>query len=96
LPFSSFQEQIESQALRYVLRLEIQAEFDGSEMGSTDEESHLEQVQEILAELDEDEGRELIEDVFQRHRFDLCNDCYHHFKNDPLGVATPKVKFSRN
>lgn len=90
------QKKIENQALRYVLRMEMQAEFDATENSSQDEECHLEQMQEILAELDEDAGEQLIEDVYQRHRFDLCNDCYHQFKNDPLGVASPKINFSRN
>ena len=87
---------IEDQALRYVVRMEMQAEFDDLENDSVDEESQLEQMQEILAELDEDEGDELIQDVYQRHRFDLCSDCYHQFKNDPLGIVTPQINFSRN
>ncbi len=90
------QKKIENQALRYIVRMEMQAEFDESECDPEDEESQLEQIQEVLAELDEDEGEELIEDVYKRHRFDLCNECYHHFKNDPLGITAPQINFSRN
>ena len=90
------QKKIENQALRYVVRMEMQAEFEEADCDSVIDESQLEQMQEILAELDEDEGEELIEDVYQRHRFDLCNDCYHRFKADPLAIMNPQINFSRN
>lgn len=90
------QKKIENQALRYVVRMEMQAEFDEADCDPLDDDSQLEQMQEILAELDEEAEDELIEDVYQRHRFDLCNECYHRFKNDPLGIMAPQINFSRN
>ena len=90
------QKRIESQALRYTVRMEMQAEFDEAGVEPVEEEVQLEQMQEILAELDEEEGEDLIQDVYQRHRFDLCNECFHQFKSDPLGISGPQVSFSRN
>lgn len=90
------QKKIETQALRYVVRMETQAEFEDTEDEPVDENDQLQQMQEILSELDEDEEDELIQDVYQRFRFDLCNDCYHRFKNDPLGITAPAINFSRN
>ena len=90
------QRKIEKQALRYVVRMELQAEFDDVENETSDEIDELEQMQEILSEMEEEQGDELIEDVYQRHRFDLCNECYHRFKSDPLGITSPQINFSRN
>lgn len=90
------QKRIEDQALRYVVRLEMQAEIDDTDGIPADDDSQLEQMQEILSDLDEEAEEELIEDVYQRHRFDLCNQCYHQFKRDPLGIEGPQINFSRN
>ncbi|MDG2469548.1 MAG: hypothetical protein P8M80_09740 [Pirellulaceae bacterium] len=90
------QKSIDDQALRYVVRMEMHAECEEID-SPTPDESQLEQMQEILADLGEENGEELLEDVFRRHRFDLCDECYKCFKEDPLGAGRfPKIRFSQN
>lgn len=90
------QKRIEQQALRYVVQMEMHAELDELESEFADDDIQLEQMEEILAELDEDAGDELMQDVYQRRRYDLCHECFRQFKNDPLGIINPEVDFSRN
>ena len=88
------QRSIEDEALRYVVKMEIAAEF-GEYIA--DESQQLEAMQEILSELDEEGGDDLIEDVYRTSRFDLCSECYHQFKNNPLNsIDLSTIRFSQN
>lgn len=88
------QRKIDAESLRYSVEMKMQAEFDQIDIESPDEDRQLEQMQEILAGLSDTDSEELVDAVFHRLQFDLCNICYHEFKSNPLGV--PKVRFSQN
>jgi hypothetical protein len=87
-----------SDELRYVVRLEVQAmvdPVDGEE--SDDERDHLLELHEILERLDEEDVDYTGEDVYQRHRYDLCPDCHHKFMSNPVGHEAPAhLGFSQN
>ncbi len=89
---------LESDELRYVVRLEIAATIDGNGVDDwEDDRDHLLEVDEIL-ELAESLESELVgADVHERRKFDLCPDCYRKFVRNPLGceIASP-VEFSDN
>ena len=52
---------------------------------------------ETREDLGEEAGEDLMEEVYQRHRFDLCDECFHQYKNDPLGGGSVQpVRFSQN
>jgi len=77
--------------------MDMQAEIEQSDLELTDDEGQLEQIQEVLSGLNEEDGDELIADVYRRYRFDLCCGCYHQIKSNPLGAPElPKVGFSQN
>jgi hypothetical protein len=83
--------------LRYVVRLEVQAMLEPSEMEVEDDRDHLLEIQEILERLDDEEDENIGEDVYQRRRFDLCPKCYRKFMKNPLGrEAAPQLNFSKN
>ena len=89
---------IESEELRYVVRLEVQALMDPSEIDDVDEDrDYLLELHEILERLDDEEGDYIGEDVYQKRRFDLCPDCYRKFMKNPVGHEVPAhLGFSQN
>lgn len=86
------------QELRYVVNLEIQASFESVEAEElVDEKDHLLALQDILNELDEDDSDLVGDDVYQKHRFDLCKTCYQRYAKNPLGIDTSvQIGFSEN
>ncbi len=89
---------LESDELRYVVRLEVHAmmdTLDGEELD--DDRDHLLELHEILERLDEQESDFIGEDVYQKRRHDLCPECYRKFIKDPVGHETPvHLGFSQN
>jgi hypothetical protein len=82
--------------LRYVVRLEVQAMMEPSEIDVEDDRDHLLEVQDILARLD-DADDNVAEEIYQRRRFDLCPSCYRKYMKNPLGRdGVPHLNFSKN
>ncbi|MEE2989481.1 MAG: hypothetical protein VX715_02635 [Planctomycetota bacterium] len=84
--------------LRYVLRLEVQAIMEPLDSDDLDDErDHLLEIQEMLEQLEEGESDQLADDFYQKHRYDICADCYHEYLKNPLGREVPmRVGFSEN
>jgi hypothetical protein len=89
---------IESDDLRYVVRVEVQATMESTEMLDTEaDRDHLLELEDILERLDDEQSSLISADVYQRQRYDLCCGCYRKFINDPMGAdATTQFDFSPN
>ena len=86
------------QALRYVVRMEVYAAAEPSDSDEReDDRDHLAEIQDILERMEDTEGDEIGDDVYQQLRFDLCGECQKRFLRDPLGrhLAT-QFEFSEN
>lgn len=82
--------------LRYVVRVEVYAAFDGEESDAADRD-HLQEIDDILEALDELEDADSDEEVFQQVRYDLCAECRKRFLRNPLGrMSNRGVGFSNN
>lgn len=84
--------------LRYVVRIEIEAKFDGLDGEPDDDRDHLLELHEVLERLeDTDEDNSVDEEVYRRKRFDLCAECYRKYLKNPLGreLSAP-LGFSNN
>lgn len=84
--------------LRYVVRIEIEARFDGIQDEPDEDRDHLMELHEVLERMEESEENETLdEDVYRRQRFDLCPECYRKYVMNPLGreLAAP-LGFSDN
>ena len=84
--------------LRYVVRIEIEAKFDGLDDEPDDDRDHLLELHEVLERLDDtDEDNSVDEEVYRRKRFDMCAECYRKYLKNPLGreLSAP-LGFSNN
>ncbi|MGE0756426.1 MAG: hypothetical protein AB7F89_25795 [Pirellulaceae bacterium] len=84
--------------LRYVVRIEIEAKFDGSNDEPDEDRDHLLELDEVLERLENSADVDSIdEDLYRRQRFDLCPDCYRKYLKNPLGreLSAP-LGFSNN
>jgi hypothetical protein len=83
--------------VRYVIRLEVYASLDPTDIELDDDRDHLQEIQEILEHLDDAEDPQIGDDVYQQVRFDLCSECRKRFLRNPLGrAATTQLNFSEN
>lgn len=83
--------------LRYVVKMEIYASLDATEVDPAEDRDHLEEIQDILERLDDAENDQIGDDVYQQKRFDLCAECRERFLRSPLGrVAAKELNFSKN
>lgn len=73
-----------NEELRYTVHVEIKAVFD-SPIDEDPETDHLLELDEILERLDDEESDLINDDVYQRRRYDLCNQCYKQYQRNPLG-----------
>lgn len=82
--------------LRYVVRVEVEAALD-HEIESVDHVDHLTEIDGILENSGEMGCDQFGDDLFQKHRYDLCLDCYRQFIKNPLGreISIP-FGFSKN
>ena len=91
---------IESDDLRYVVRVEVQATMetiDALEADAEADRDHLLELEEILERMDDEQCSLISEDVYQQKRYDLCCSCYRKFISDPLGSeSTTHFNFSSN
>ncbi len=89
---------LESDELRYVVRLEIAATMDSQVTDDwEDDRDHLMEVHEILDEAESLESELIGADIHERRKFDLCPECYRKFVRNPLGCeVASSVEFSDN
>lgn len=81
-------------AARYVVKMEIFAAHDPSELTEDDLDiDHLEEIGQMLS--DEDADAEPAP-AFKKLRYDLCSSCHARFLTDPLGREVHKFQFSAN
>ena len=85
--------------LRYVVRMEVRAAFDG--VGGADDDhddrDHLLEVHEILETVDIIDEDGVAEEVYQQLKFDLCPECYRKFIKAPIGKENSvEFNFSQN
>ena len=84
--------------LRYVVKMEVFAAMDTA-ADEDDDNDHLQEIQDIIASLEDAEDDEIGEEVCQQLRFDLCPECRKKFLKNPLGRANAAAKavgFSKN
>jgi hypothetical protein len=83
--------------LRYVVKMEVYAAMDPLADEADDDRDHMEEIQEIIARIEDDNDPNIGDDVYQQVRFDLCPECRRKFLKDPLGLEPAKAfQFSTN
>lgn len=83
--------------MRYVVRIEMQAVCDSPEPCEEMESDHLLELDEILQRLEENECDAISDIVYHRRKHDLCSDCYHEYRQNPLALEPQiPVVFSQN
>jgi hypothetical protein len=88
---------LDSDDLRYVVKMEVYAALDQGPLGDDDDRDHLQEIQEILQHAEDACDPQIGSDVYEHMRFDLCSDCRKRFVKNPLGRETVKqLKFSKN
>lgn len=92
------QRELESDDLRYVVKIEIHAAMDPvSEDEVEDDRDHLMEIEDILENAVDRDCDAIGEDIYQRRRFDLCPDCYRKFAQNPLSRDLKvSLGFSKN
>ena len=83
--------------MRYVVRIEIEAKFDGLSEVQDEERDHLLELDEVLERLESTDTESIDDDVYRRQKFDLCPECYRKYIKNPLGreLSAP-LGFSNN
>jgi hypothetical protein len=83
---------------RYVIRIEIQASDHDGHFGEDGERGHLMAIEDIIDQLDDEEGgEELSPEIFSRRAYDLCSKCYAAYLQNPLAIEPqPHLGFSNN
>lgn len=88
-----------SEHTRFVVKMEVYAAHDPSEVTEADlDEDHLETISDLLQDV-EDGLTDPDHDAprYKKFRYDLCAECHQKFVHDPLGRATEKkFNFSEN
>ena len=89
---------LESEDLRYVVKMEVYAAIDPAAMNDMDDDrDHLQEIQEILQRSTDALDPQIGSDVYEQLRFDLCPECRKKFLNNPLGrELSKKFEFSKN
>jgi hypothetical protein len=86
----------------YVVKVEVFAQHDPNQLTEDDlEEDHMEAVNQLLRDLDEDDLADAIEPSRHHLRYDLCPECRQRYLSDPLNKtlhkeAVQKFDFSEN
>ncbi len=90
---------LDSDDLRYVVKMEVYAAIDLSGMDDDldEDRDHLQEIQEILQRSTDIADPQLGSDVYEEMRFDLCPECRKKFVKNPLGrEGSKKFDFSKN
>jgi len=83
--------------LRYVVKIEVYAAFDPVVVEEDGDRDHLQEIQDLLEQLEDSDGSQIGDDIYQRLRFDLCPECRKKFGKNPLGRESAKIlDFSEN
>jgi hypothetical protein len=91
------QREIHQHEIRYQIHIEARAALEQTEEEYNDETDHLAELQDILEKLQGVDGDEIKQEIYQRHRYDLCRACYQQFIDNPLNCEqTMEVEFSPN
>ena len=69
--------------IHYVVRLEVYAALDQGEEPMDDDRDHLQEIQDILEQLDNEDDGPLSDDVYHSRRLDLCSACRRRFVEKP-------------
>jgi hypothetical protein len=86
---------LDSEDLRYVVKLEVYAAFDPG-FGDDDDVDGLHEIQEILQRAEDASDEAISPEVYEQKRFDLCSDCRKKFLRNPLGRELKQFNFSKN
>jgi len=79
--------------LRYVARIEVFAAYDVMELSRADlEKDHGDEIKKLLEEINGKSAGELLDGVYRRFEFDLCQRCQREYLKDPLGLGVRRVK----
>jgi hypothetical protein len=89
---------LESEDLRYIVKMEVYAAFEPSAMDELDDDrDHLQEIQEILQRDEDVPDPAMRKDFYEELRFDLCAECRKKFVKNPLGREHSKqFDFSKN
>jgi hypothetical protein len=83
--------------LRYVVRMEVYAALDRSDVVIDDDRDHLEEIDDMLEAGDDLDAGQTDGEAYQLMRFDLCSECRKRFLRDPLGRRlAQQLDFSQN
>lgn len=90
--------ELESDELRYVVKMEVSAVFDPVEAEEADDDrDHLMEIQDILERMDDADSPDVGDEVYQQLRFDLCPECRRKFVKNPLArKVSNQFDFSKN
>ena len=73
--------------MRYVVRIEVRAAMDFTELFDDDEDrDYLMEAHEALERAEDAIDDLVADDVYQDRRYDLCPSCYRKFMRNPVGV----------
>jgi len=83
---------------RYVVKIEVYAAYDPMEICGDDlREDHDDEIQGLLAQMEDMDAEDLEDQVFKTFRFDLCPECHEAYLKDPLGLkARVRARFEHN
>ena len=83
---------------RYVVKIEVYAAYDPMEIGGDDlREDHDDEIQGLLARMEDMEAEDLEDQVYKTFRFDLCPGCHEAYLKDPLAQAVRlRARFEHN
>jgi hypothetical protein len=83
---------------RFVARLELYPSFDPEAISEEDlEGDNLEEISEILTNMEITGELELDDKSPKSFHYDMCEQCHHEFRKDPLGRHRPRrMRFSEN
>jgi len=73
---------------RYVVRIEVQAVLEPPTIDAPeDDRDHLVEIEDLLSSMDLSDF-DSDRDLFQQRRFDLCQECYRKYLQNPLGMES--------
>jgi len=88
---------LDTEELRFIVRLEVYASLDNDEGGRDEDRDHLQELQEILESIEDAQDEDIDSEVYHQVRFDLCSECRKRFVKNPLGRGvTQSLNFSQN
>ena len=77
--------EIPQKALRYKVKISIQAAYDTLEIKLADLlRDHEAEIRALIEKIDGMDPQKIEDDIYKILHLDLCPDCYHSYINDPL------------